>query len=687
MGNRRLGIEINVDYKNSGEIKALSRDLDGVAASGKKASPQLEELSKRTSGLGVSLKGIVTGGALALVGQQLIEFGKRSVAAASDVEEMQSKFNTVFKDLAGDVTGELQTFANAANRSIYDLQGFAATLQDTFVPLGFARQEAADTSVQLVKLAEDLASFNNLGTADVVRDLQSAMVGNTETLRKYGVVATQAAIDQKALEMGLEFTKGKMDAQTKAAAILAITLESTTDAQGDAIKTSDSYANQLKGMEAAMSELSIVVGQMLIPAMTELVQIGTSTIKFFTQGLENGKALSDQLKAMAELVDMNSSGFKFFAAALSAVNPAIGGVLEQKIAATQAAANLADAQAAVSARAEEMGNYYKSQATPALEENTAAMEESAIAAQEWADQYAFNAAVAADTRNETENLAVSYEDIQAAEERRKEIAEEEAEALRVLAERQRELAAATGDYFAAAIESENALVSYNEELGESQVNQDSLNQSIFDAANASGASAEQLAILGGALGLYSDEAVEAALQTALIQAKVDELADAYVNGGMSVNEMRASLNTFIAGLDTTAESMAGAASEAGALGAELDEMPRHITVSFETDYSQWKDAPAIGGFAGSAVPGAGSGLPEMDTGGIIPGGFMQPTLMIGHGGEEVLRPDDPRHVNNGGGGGVNISNLTINVTPRTGTMTSHEAQEAAGMIMEYVGGA
>jgi len=292
-----LKIIVDVDVKGGKELKVLKTSFDGIgkaattstkginaseksfAKVGKAAAAStkgIDASSKSMSRLNSTVGKLAAGGLLLGAGKALLSFGKASITAASDVEEMQSKFNTVFKDLAGDVTKELQTFADAANRSIFDLQGFAATLQDTFVPLGFARDEAAKMSVQLVKLAEDLASFNNVDTETVVQDLQSALVGNTETLRKYGVVATQAAIDQEALAMGMTFVKGQMDAQTKAAAILSLTLKSTTDAQGDAIKTGDSYANQLKGLQAATQELQVIIGTGLLPAMTELVVKATA---------------------------------------------------------------------------------------------------------------------------------------------------------------------------------------------------------------------------------------------------------------------------------------------------------------------------------------------------------------------------------------------------------------------------
>lgn len=269
MADNILNYLIGAAWTGGKATKDATRDIKGMGAAGDKTEKQIKGTTETTSKFGSTLRGLVGAGVILAAGKQLLQFGAASIAAASDVEEMQSKFNVVFAQEGPRVTAALDEFAGAANRSKTELMGYAATLQDTFVPLGFARDASADMSIQLVKLAEDLASFNNLNTADVVRDLQSALVGNTETLRKYGVVAQETQIKQEALALGLWDGKGAIDAQAKANAILSLTLKGTTDAQGDAINTADSYANVSKGLEAAVLDLKVAIGENLLPAMTE----------------------------------------------------------------------------------------------------------------------------------------------------------------------------------------------------------------------------------------------------------------------------------------------------------------------------------------------------------------------------------------------------------------------------------
>lgn len=113
--------------------------------------------------------------------------------------------------------------------------------------------------------------------------------------------------------------------------------------------------------------------------------------------------------------------------------------------------------------------------------------------------------------------------------------------------------------------------------GTQTVNQEAINQALFDSVAASDASAVQLALLGEALGLYSEEAAMAALQSALIQEKINQLAAAYVAGDVSIAQMREELNLFIEDVSGTAEAMLSAtdsttalADASGSLGAELN---------------------------------------------------------------------------------------------------------------------
>ena len=176
--------------------------------------------------------------------------------------------------------------------------------------------------------------------------------------------------------------------------------------------------------------------------------------------------------------------------------------------------------------------------------------------------------------------------------------------------------------------------------------------------------AEQLAILGGALGIYSDEAVEAALKSALIQTKIDALAASYVAGNISVEEMRTGLQNFIAELD----GVSGEAGETGGAIEELSEKMASLPTSHEfvIKITQDGEIPTIP----NGPQGKGGDPTKMSGGGLVTGGVpgkdsVWKLLMPG---ERVLNTAQTQEWNRGskGDSGAKSINIPINVTVQGG---------------------
>lgn len=198
-------------------------------------------------------------------------FGKSFAQEAIQFEETASKFRVVFKDAAASAVKDLESISTATGVSRVDLTGYFSDLQDTFVPLGFALKDAAKLSSQITELGVDLASFGNKDVGDTIRDLQSALVGNAETVRKYGIVITETSLKQEAYRLGLAKTGQELSEQAKVQARLSIIFRSTADAQGDAARTLDSTANVFKQIKSAYTELKVVFGRELITNIRSVI--------------------------------------------------------------------------------------------------------------------------------------------------------------------------------------------------------------------------------------------------------------------------------------------------------------------------------------------------------------------------------------------------------------------------------
>ena len=275
-------ISLNLNAKGVKQgAKEADQAFDKVKKSAKETESQVEKSNKKIGSSFSSMGSVFKIAGAAIVAQQAGSIALSLAKITSNAEEMQSKSEVVFGKFIPDVRKQLGEFAAAANRSAFELEGMASTIQDTFVPMGFARGEAAKLSVEMTKLATDMASFNNASDVAVMEALQSAIVGNHETMRQFGVVITQTTLNQQLLTMGIEGGVKAATEQEKVQARLNIIMAGTVDAQGDAIATSDSLANKVKGLTANFEQLAIKIGQELMPEFNSILDGGNNTIAMF----------------------------------------------------------------------------------------------------------------------------------------------------------------------------------------------------------------------------------------------------------------------------------------------------------------------------------------------------------------------------------------------------------------------
>lgn len=264
---------------------------------------QADRSSKRISS---SLKGIGIAAGAYVGAQVTTALTRGSLAAlkfASDIEESTSMSEAVFGRFVGSVREDLAQFADAVGRSKFELEGMAASIQDTFVPLGFAREEAAKMSVELTKLATDVASFKNASDPAVLNAFTSALVGNHEAVRSYGIVITEASLKQELFRMGITKSYDEVTNLEKVQARLNLIYAGTTDAQGDALRTADSFANKTRALSAAGEELIVNFFTPLLPVATKFVERMTASAEAVSAFLARIGYLDEAAQQSQELAD------------------------------------------------------------------------------------------------------------------------------------------------------------------------------------------------------------------------------------------------------------------------------------------------------------------------------------------------------------------------------------------------
>ena len=271
----------------SPEVTYVIRLKDEMTKSLKKMGLSVAGLKKKLkTGLAGGLKvakaamkafaiaAVAAAAAAAAVGYAAIRMGQQFVDAASMAEETRAKFSAVFKEISGEAEDMAIAIADGLGRNQTEVMGFMARLQDTFVPMGIARDSAMDMSGALVSLSYDLASFNpEVGSAaEVMESLTSAMIGSHETVKKFGVIINETTLKEKLLEMGAKKLNGVYSEQDKAMARLQIIIAATSDAHGDLIKTQDSWFNSTEALKSKVTGLKEEIGAGLIVELQAAIQ-------------------------------------------------------------------------------------------------------------------------------------------------------------------------------------------------------------------------------------------------------------------------------------------------------------------------------------------------------------------------------------------------------------------------------
>jgi hypothetical protein len=271
-GNRTLKLSILADVDDlNKKLKQANGDVD-------KSSSKLSEFGKKA--------GVAFAAAAAAAGVMAIKIGVDAVKAASDLSETISKVGVLF----GKTSKDIEKFADGAASSLGQTKQQALNAAATFATFGKAAglsgQDLSKFSIDFVKLSSDLASFNNTSPEQAINAIGSALRGEAEPLRAYGVLLDDASLRQEALALGIvNTTKNALTPQQKVLAAQALIYKQTGAAQGDFERTSDGLANKTRILTAQLENAKVTIGEALLPIVLQLATLFSEKVIPIVQGV------------------------------------------------------------------------------------------------------------------------------------------------------------------------------------------------------------------------------------------------------------------------------------------------------------------------------------------------------------------------------------------------------------------
>lgn len=220
-----------------------------------------------------------------------------AVDLASQLTEVQNVVDTTFGDMASKVDDFTKTSIQDYGISELTVKQISSRFQALGTSVGITSQQVAngtavtnkalmsqnntlykttdsmaDMSLNLTRLAGDMASFYDVDQADVAKSLQSIFSGTIAPLRKYGLDLTQATLSEWAMKNGLDANIKSMTQAEKVLLRYNYVMANTQAAQGDFAKTANTWANSVRVLKQEFQAWGSIIGSVIINALKPFVQ-------------------------------------------------------------------------------------------------------------------------------------------------------------------------------------------------------------------------------------------------------------------------------------------------------------------------------------------------------------------------------------------------------------------------------
>lgn len=220
-----------------------------------------------------------------------------AVDLASQLTEVQNVVDATFGDMASKVDDFTKTSIQDFGMSELTVKQISSRFQALGTSIGISSEQVAngtavankalmsqnntlykttdsmaDMSLNLTRLAGDMASFYDVDQADVAKSLQSIFSGTIAPLRRYGLDLTQATLSEWAMKNGLDANIKSMTQAEKVLLRYNYVMANTQAAQGDFAKTANTWANSVRVLKQEFQAWGSIIGSVIINALKPFVQ-------------------------------------------------------------------------------------------------------------------------------------------------------------------------------------------------------------------------------------------------------------------------------------------------------------------------------------------------------------------------------------------------------------------------------
>lgn len=252
------------------ELDKNEEALQKFGEEAKVAGQKISETGDKITKLGSSMKWLSAGAAAGLTSM---------FNAASDLNENLNKTEVVFDEMSDDVIAWSKTTLDSFGIAQSSALDMAAYFGDMATSMGLTREQAADLGKELVGRAGDLASFKNVSLDVAQTGLGAIFTGQAASLRRFGIVMTEANLEAFALAQGFEKQYKDMSQAEQVLLRYQFVMDATKNSAGDFANTSDGAANSVRVAKETLKEAAATLGEEVIPLVLPLIQNLTELVQ------------------------------------------------------------------------------------------------------------------------------------------------------------------------------------------------------------------------------------------------------------------------------------------------------------------------------------------------------------------------------------------------------------------------
>jgi hypothetical protein len=276
------------------QMKKVNRALYGSAAETRKTLNQIKrDWDKAGRNMAQSLAPVQLAASVAL--GAIVAF---SYNAAKRAEAVDGAFEQTFRDMPAEAKKAVAAISEEFGRLETDVKDNFTQLRSVLTALGVDAEQSLQIVDQLNRRSLDIAAFRDVSDADAFRAVISGITGETEPLKRFGIVVNETATKAELLRLGFKGNASQASEAAKSIARANIILRQSAEMHGQVARESETLAEQEKRTRAEFTKAAEDFGQKFLPIAADVLKWATDALQAFTNLPQGTQAAAVGLLAL-----------------------------------------------------------------------------------------------------------------------------------------------------------------------------------------------------------------------------------------------------------------------------------------------------------------------------------------------------------------------------------------------------